>query len=81
MIGINNFFIDLNELNKRSVFFKIMETMESMNKNKLDKNKYPHIALSPDTYLRLKNRGRMGDTFEKLVCDLLSQQQQKEGFS
>ena len=44
-----------------------------MNKNKLDKNKYPHIALSPDTYFRLKSRGRMGDTFDKLVGDLLSQ--------
>jgi hypothetical protein len=40
---------------------------------KIDKKKYPHIVLSPGNYNRLKSLGRMGDSFDKIVGDLLSQ--------
>ena len=49
-----------------------MSNLKQINREE-DKKKYPHIVLSPDTYNRLKSRGRMGDTFEKLVSDLLKQ--------
>jgi hypothetical protein len=52
-----------------------METIQSMNRNKMPKNKYPHIALVPETYNKLKSLGRMGDTFDKIVGDLLSQRE------
>ena len=46
-----------------------------MNNNPIKKN-YPHIVLSPENYQKLKSLGKMGDTFDKIVGDLLLKENQ-----
>jgi hypothetical protein len=60
----------------RYVSFNIMSSLKQI--NRLDKKRYPHIVISPENYLKLKSLGRMGDTFDKIVGDLLSQKRKEE---
>ena len=44
-----------------------------MNKiNNLNKNKSHHIVISEENYSKLKSLGRLGDTFDKVLGEVLS---------
>jgi hypothetical protein len=58
------------------VSFNIMSNLKQI--NRLDKKRYPHIVISPENYYKLKSLGKMGDTFDKIVGDLLSQKRKEE---
>jgi hypothetical protein len=44
----------------------------------IKKNKYPHIAISPENYRKLKSLGCMGDSYNKIVTDLLKLKERSE---
>ena len=71
-LTINNY-LSLKTNKKMYDYIKTMSNLKQINREE-DKKKYPHIVLSPGTYNLLKSRGRMGDSFDKLVSDLLKQE-------
>lgn len=72
---LDKYYFPTEQLIRYKILLKLMEMIQSMNRNKMPKNKYPHIALAPETYNKLKSMGKMGDTFDKIVGDLLSQRE------
>lgn len=46
--------------------------MENLNRIKRIKNK--HVVISDTNYYKLKSMGRMGDTFDKVLGNLLSKE-------
>jgi hypothetical protein len=53
--------------------------MEDVNKLKNGKNK--RVVISKTNYYKLKNLGRMGDTFDKVLSELLLKNQMLESDS
>lgn len=51
-----------------------MQSIKQINRS--SKNKYTHIVISPENYYKLKSLGKMGDTFDKIVGELLSKNQE-----
>ena len=46
-------------------------TLTTIN-NRLNKNKNYHIVISEENYRKLKNLGKFGDTFDKVLGEVLS---------
>lgn len=53
--------------------------MESLNKIKYLNNK--HVVISETNYYKLKSLGKMGDTFDKVLGELLKKNQMLESDS
>jgi hypothetical protein len=49
--------------------------------NNLNQNKNHHVVISETNYYKLKSLGKMGDTFDKVLGDVLSKNQMLESDS
>ena len=59
-----------------------MNIMKRFNQsNILKKNKNHHVILSETNYYKLKSLGKMGDSFDKVLGELLSKNQMLESDS
>jgi hypothetical protein len=59
-----------------------MNILEKINRiNVLNKIKNHHVVLSETNYYKLKSLGKMGDSFDKVLGELLSKKQMLESDS